>query len=346
VLGHGQGVAAEKGQHEAVPLRVAYTAHEGCPDADAFLARVLERAKVARAAEPGEVAHTLVVNIVRDGDASSGTLSRVDRDGTTSTRDVAAPSCEHVVTALALVASVCIEQEITHAESEAPSTAAAAGGEREGESDAAEMDADGSGETGPVVAEASVQPAPFVPTSDRVAVGASVALTTTYDELTMEPRVFGQLGLDADLLPDAAVRFGFAVAGNSATAMRGEAHFTWETMRLELCPLGVRAFSFAVVRPCAGVEGGVSSSKVDYRPEDDDTKRHASHQRVWAATVVLLRTEVRAVGPVWIEAEVGLAAPLIRDEYFFEFAGREGETARAMPPVGVFGAIGVGAGWK
>ena len=97
----------------AIPVRVAYTGHEGCPDTNAFLERVLERTSLARVAEPGEEARTLVVNIVRDQEASAGTISLVDRQGATSTREVVAPACEQVVSALALVASVSIDQEST-----------------------------------------------------------------------------------------------------------------------------------------------------------------------------------------------------------------------------------------
>jgi hypothetical protein len=296
-----------------------------------------------------------VVTIVREGDSSTGKLSLAERSGVTSTREVVAESCEQVVTALALVAAVCIDQEWAVSEppetrdAEPPTAARAAKPEPEAPKrltrSAAAPPPTRSVSTAhrllarPAARESAERPAP-----SRFGVGADAALSTAYDELSLVAGIFGELGLAVGPLNDAAVRLSLLHTNNSAAEQDvGAINFAWFLARLDLCPAGLRIGGNVVrLRPCFAAEGGAVSSEGSYEPTGAPPEAVPRKLRPWAAGLGQLRLEVHALGPAWLQAGAGGVVPFTRWTYNFEDAEGQLTTVRQVPIVGGFGSIGVG----
>ncbi len=337
-----------------VPIRVAYTAHDECPDSNAFLTRLLERTAQARVADPGEVARTLVVTIRRDGTASSGQISLADRNGVTSTREVAASSCDQVVTALALVASVCIAEGAADSRSAAPSSTPT-----EPRPAQTEASPDAPPPTTPSpTGDANRTPRP-PPPSDApaaakavaVAAGANAEITSAYDKLSLALRLFGELGLGLGPLHDATLRLSLLYATNSAHVDESDANFggsdadfSWWLARVGVCPLGLGAA--LKLRPCVGVEGGLVHTESTY-VATGTPKPPTSKLQPWVAGLGFLRLQVRVFDAVWLEADGGVSVPFTRYRFSFVRSGTPDppeRTVREVPAAGAFGAIGFGVG--
>jgi hypothetical protein len=95
---------AAEARGEPPPIRVDYLAHEGCPAADVFLDEIHWRTLLARVAEPGEEALLVQARVTRRGVVSSGRLSL----GEGKARTIEGPSCDEVVSALALITALAI----------------------------------------------------------------------------------------------------------------------------------------------------------------------------------------------------------------------------------------------
>jgi len=338
-------------QPAELPLRAAYSVHDGCPDEATFLARILERSPQSRVAEPGELARTLVVNIVQDGEASAGTISMLDQRGDTSTREVAAASCDGVVTALALVAAVFIEEQAAAADvaesisEEATPPSAGSAPKPQSSSDAPKPAPPSPKPTGRVASNAaSASPPTREELSNHwLAAGAKLEATTAHDGLTLAPGAFAQVEFAVGALTDAALRLGAFYRSKNASAPGGEADFTWWMGRLELCPVSVGSRSRLVLRPCVGAEAGVVKSQSSFTPSGGATARDDSGVKPWGASFALLRLEWHALGSLWLEADGGIEVPFTR--YSFKFVDDAGETTvLETPPVGILGGVGLGLG--
>ncbi|HEX4340974.1 MAG TPA: hypothetical protein VH062_33930 [Polyangiaceae bacterium] len=104
---HAQSVASER------PIRVQYTAHEGCPDALGFFWYVRARTQRVRLAAEGEPADLATVQIVQTDGQSVGTLELPPVEGRPFSRQVEAASCNDVVLALSLVVALNYDPDAT-----------------------------------------------------------------------------------------------------------------------------------------------------------------------------------------------------------------------------------------
>jgi hypothetical protein len=95
ILGLGRVAIAEP---ESV--RIGYAAPTGFPDATAFERSLRERTTRFREAAPDEQARRFLVRVKAAGSAFSGRLEIRSPDGPTAVRNVEAPVCDEVSSAL------------------------------------------------------------------------------------------------------------------------------------------------------------------------------------------------------------------------------------------------------
>ena len=110
------GVAA-RAQAPAEPeaTRFEFRAPDGCSSAEDFSARVRRRSWRIRLVTDASVRRSLVVEIQQSGTGAGaalrGTVTVVEADGTTRTRQLKAASCEEAVDALSLIATVTLDPD-------------------------------------------------------------------------------------------------------------------------------------------------------------------------------------------------------------------------------------------
>jgi hypothetical protein len=96
---------------QAAPrVRLSYRAPEGCPDEGAFLSSVAAQAHpFERAPRSAARVRSLDAQIRRTAEGHAGLLRVREADGATSERDVRAPTCAEVFSALTLVTALAID---------------------------------------------------------------------------------------------------------------------------------------------------------------------------------------------------------------------------------------------
>jgi len=100
---------AARAEPPAQPFRLEYWAHGKCPDADEFSLRLRARAPALRPAVDSEPAVAFYAELAEGNGSAYGRLTTRSLDGREITRDVGGPTCDDVVTALALIAALSLE---------------------------------------------------------------------------------------------------------------------------------------------------------------------------------------------------------------------------------------------
>ncbi len=93
-------------------VRVSYSARPGCPDQDAYFARVTARVPSAHAAAPGELARQVTVTVAEDEVGYLARLDFVDVHGEAITRTLTGATCDEVVSGIALVTALALEAQL------------------------------------------------------------------------------------------------------------------------------------------------------------------------------------------------------------------------------------------
>src|SRR4051794_20330208 len=110
LMGPGRVLAAGAAATvEQTPIRLQYSAHDGCADAAGFFRRVQARTQRVRLAADGELAETATITIERGESGSAGTLELPPLDNRPFSRRVEARTCEEVVLALSLVLALAYD---------------------------------------------------------------------------------------------------------------------------------------------------------------------------------------------------------------------------------------------
>ncbi len=281
---------------------------------------MLGRTQRVSFAEPG-AARTIVwqVDIAATSGGSQGTLRVTDAQPSTLERSVKATSCEQVVDALALVASLSVDPEASLAPRAQPKPAPAT-----------------APQTVPATSPATAPP-PRRPRSESVsATRLSLGLTLTgragiAPQLAWAPRL--SLGLSFRSLSGHAWGLALSatqVRGNAALDI-GQADFTWSLARLELFP--VRAtYGHWRLEPAAFVEGGQLRARGIAVSPAAEVRRPA----LWVGA--LGRLSFLAFDLLWFALEAGASASLLRDRfYLFENA-----TIFRVPAIAGYAGAGVG----
>ncbi|HEX7670162.1 MAG TPA: hypothetical protein VF395_11285 [Polyangiaceae bacterium] len=93
------------------PIRVQYSAPDGCPDSLSFFLHVRARTQRVRLAAPGELAAVVSVRIATELMHTVGTLEMPDEHGAPFVRRVEAESCDEVALALSLVLALAYDPD-------------------------------------------------------------------------------------------------------------------------------------------------------------------------------------------------------------------------------------------
>lgn len=290
------------------PLRVHWSAHEGCPDLNGFWQQIGLRSPTLRRALPGEEAHDAKVTIARVDDQSVATLVL---DAST-VRRVSGATCSEAVRALAIVAVIALDGGTQTPP--APSAPPAASSPTVPPSVSA-----------PTVASSSPPPEALPPTSPRPADRADVE--------SPAPPTRAWLGIGAGALSAGTVStfttsaaFELERARSASVRLsldRGEssfvesapgtgASFTWMTGRLDACFTPWSLANVLALRTCAAFEGGALQGVP--RGATNATSR----ARAWFAAYAVARLQWFLASGFAFELEGAGGAPFSRDEFVFD----------------------------
>lgn len=318
------------------PIRIAYDASAGCPDFEAFAARVKARSSRLRMAEPGEPARTFAVTLV-DGNPATGELLIVDGDRVDSARSVQADTCAEAAEAMALIVGVAANpirkaQTAAAAPPAPPPVRRAAPPHprrpRVHRRPARPVEVIAREET-PDQAPAERPPPP-----GYAYAGADFALSTgvTPDALVGGAPYFGWQARDEGVL---APEFRLALLRSMSSVAAGPgqtATFEWTVGRLDGCPIAWRRRDLRVAA-CARIEAGAIHVDSTAVPEP------RAPISGWFAAGPVVRAQRLLVDPLFADLEVAALVRATNDR----FVVLPATTLYEVPLFGVSTGLGVGA---
>jgi hypothetical protein len=288
-----------------------YQAHDGCPDAATFRARVESHAPLVRLARAEEKARRFSVAFAVESEAARGRLVILGLDGMTSVREVEGRNCSEVADALALVLAIILY----------PNVGADPGAGSKPKPSGAR-----------VLARA--------PNKDRDwgRLRAGLAFQAGVVGLRLAPELGTALLFGAEIVLDRASLFapslrlsGYRIQSGEVITAYGRAQFEWTAARLSGCPLRWPSGTVGL-RPCAIADVG------QLRAEGYDAPAADRHTLAWAALGAALRLDALVLNILLLEIEAGGLAPLSEDSFFFDPGDR---TAYTVGP-GVYAMSGIG----
>ncbi|MGH7435984.1 MAG: hypothetical protein ACRENE_09945 [Polyangiaceae bacterium] len=320
------------------PIRIAYEATAGCPDAQSFAARVIARSSHVRLAERGELARTFAVTLV-EGTPSTGELTIVDGENFESPRKISAETCADVGEAMSLIVALAANpsRKVPVADPAPPPKPPRRPPphrpprrRRPPKRPRRSVPAPASPA---VVAPAEPRPWSPPPTS-LVYAGADLALAggVTPEVLAGGSPYFGWQSLDdGPISPEfrvSALRTRATIAAGAGVT----ASFSWTVGRLDGCP-------FALSRPalrltaCARIEAGAVHVDTTGVPQP------RASLTGWFAAGPLVRAQQKVLGPLFVDAELGALFRATDDTYVI----LPRSTVYAVPIVGLCAGAGIGA---
>ncbi|MBX3205723.1 MAG: hypothetical protein KF764_11690 [Labilithrix sp.] len=321
---------------DAEPLRVELAAPASCPVEPSLLARVQRHTTRVREAKPGEAARVLAVTIEARGDGFRGDLRLVEQ-GDELDRTIPGATCEEVLAAAALIAALTIDPR-----------ASSTPGPPASSHDAVAEGADAGTEprsrrpTSPARRSEAARPSLRRSPRLRASLGASLDVHGL-DGLVPGRSVWVEGGLARGLEPALRLRLGqlrsFTVVSDARAAF-----FELRTLALEGCMTAVSAGgrrrspgapSPFDLRPCVQATGGLFEGA-------SSAFRVTREPRPWFAVGGFVQGRWRFFGPLALEASLGFAAPLVRDDFFF----RPRTLIYRAPEAFFVGNVGVGVTFR
>jgi hypothetical protein len=321
----GRGLAQDI-QRE--PIRIAYDASPGCPDAVAFAARVKTRSSRVRFAEPGESARTFAVTLV-DGSPATGELNIVDGGHVDSPRSVHAETCADAADAMALIVTLAanpIRKTVP-----VPSTSMEDARER-----SRPLPRGSPPEAAPRPPEV-VRPEPRperAPSPGVSYAGADFILTggVTPDALVGGSPYFGWRARDeGPIAPEFRVAIVRSIGSVGAT-VGGTVSFEWTAGRLDGCPLAWRPLTLRLTA-CARIEAG--AVRVDASGIQDPRAPVTG----WFAAGPVVRAQRIVIDALFADVELGALVRATNDR----FVVLPTSTVYEVPLVGFSAGAGLGA---
>jgi hypothetical protein len=147
--------------------------------------------------------------------------------------------------------------------------------------------------------------------------------------------VFAEISLDApQRLFSPAARLRFERPGSDADATpQGSAHFTWTEGGLDVCPISLWLRASWRLQPCLRAEAGIiDGAGLGTSVEHDET-------RPWVTLGAVARSRWSILGPLFVEAEAVLIAPIVRDRFYLD---PQSSTVFRASPIGGSAACGAG----
>lgn len=321
--------AAAQGTAQSAPPRIWYRGGEGCPDREAFLARLLARGVEARAAEAGDPIDFVVTLGMGAGGGAVGSVERQSSSGTVALRRLEDVSCEAVADALALTLALAHEREA------APAPSAASVG----------LQPPAAPTPGPITAPAPRAPAATaVPDSAPTPAPAPAAEpppdSASKFHFALAAGVTASLGLGPGVLPGGALQLSIVAPTALPAELRIGAFGGIATGEV-----GARDYDLVLVG--GALEGCVPGGRAPVSPcvalavADLIVKGQGSGGRdtdlPWVAASALVRGSLELGRAVALQAQIGLVVPVTRYELF---AGAQREVYRS-PAVGGTAGLGV-----
>jgi hypothetical protein len=267
---------------EVVELR--YEAPAACPQRDAFAIAVLDRAPGASlVTDPAPARRVFAISIAGDA-TGTGYLGTLAVTGS-ATRSLSAPSCDEVVSALALIAALAIDPEATAPPPPTPQPAVSIG------------------DTPP---RPPPPPAPGRDGWQIVAIGGATVDVT--------PGAMPIAGVEGRRSRRGLGHVGAGVlAGRDAEQLDvGTARFTWVVGRLSACWVWRQAASGAIESDLCGYAiGGTLAA----RGEDIVGAQGAT--RAWFAAGADIGVRWSPIARTFVELRGGVTIPLVRDLFYF-----------------------------
>jgi hypothetical protein len=305
----------------AEPVRVEARGPLECGNAERFLRLVLVRTPLARKAKEGEAGRTFQISLRRREDGAFdgeivviGAGSPPDESGRRSISD---GSCGAVFDALTLFAALAVDPDASTAsfpldaeiggEPRAPARGPAAHPPpqvtertprergRTGERHASEKRWDWHLEGGAHAGASSAGLASPLLLAMPFVEGGFVEATP--ERIALAP----------------AARLWFSSTGASTrSTVEGPAALRFTTVRLDACPLELRALPTLGVRPCLALAAGV------LRARGETIAHPATVRRPWGTAGGVVRLAWRIFGFLSVEAALGVDLPFERDAFHFE----------------------------
>jgi hypothetical protein len=323
---------------DPVPVQLEYEGPAVCPDGAAFTREVLARAPRARVAAPAERARTLLARVKPGGGHGyDGVLVVRDTGAATTERAVHAPSCDELVTALAVIAAMVIDPMTAKTGAIDAGSAladAAADGAEPADAGGPPPITPPAPPTTPHPSEPPPPPPPPEPERERrerweLSAGAGGgAIGGSAPTLLFSVPVFFEVSRHGAGLVEPALRIRFE---RTATAASERGAFTRTGGAVDLCPIALRARSLRA-QPCARVElAALSVSGREVEPVRSDL-------RPWFALGPVARVRLELGSPLFIELEGAVLLAVVRDRFFVE----PGTLVYRAPLAGATTAFAVG----
>ncbi|MEO8797798.1 MAG: hypothetical protein ABI551_07935 [Polyangiaceae bacterium] len=310
----------------AAPVRIDYAAPASCPSQLSFERELTTRAHNVHVTD--DASERVVVHVEQRGGRFDGTLSLREAGGAAATRSVSGATCAEVVNGLALIAALALDgpepddHDAGKSSSIEPKTTASSTTttQRPPASVKPEAPTGTKPTTLATPTTSSSEPSPDATTTTHPLRAFSIALgahggvvTGIAPSVTPTIAFFVDLAKTGDAVLSPSLRLRFERAGDSSDPFaQGAAHFTWTEGGIDGCPVVWAPIARLRLAPCLRAEAGiVEASGVDASPARSQT-------RPWLLLGAVGRGQLRLVGPVFIELEMALYAPLVRDRFYLE----------------------------
>jgi hypothetical protein len=271
-----------------------------------------------------------------------------DREGHPTVRAIPGATCDEVVAALTLTASLLIDAQ--RQATQTPAAPVAPVGSVEPAVPAPP----------PLTAKPTPPPSPVPPSvrTDAVDKGSDASSTVAKPSKTLEVHVGAGAAAEQGVAPNMALAGAFELAvkwnrgqlvepmvsmtfertlAETVEQTEGNARFQWTALRLGLCPLRLHE-ERVLFRPCGFFEGGaIDAEGVDVPGADDATA-------AWWAAGVSGRLELEIFERLAGLVELGARLHFKQDRFYFDPDSPQ-TTLFEVPPVGLFGRAGIQGGF-
>jgi hypothetical protein len=323
---HAQGSADEQ------PIRIQYTAHDGCPDALGFFWYVRARTQRVRLAAPGESADLATIDIVQADGKSRGTLELPPVDGRPFTRQVEAASCSDVVLALSLVVALSYDPDAT---TTFPTVVTAPPSEPAPPVQPAPVLVLPPPAAPPEPVESPRRMPPYGAAAGLMALGFGGVAPSL--QAVLAP--FFEYGSNAQGLWHPRLRASFLVQVPATDVQKApglSATLFFLAGQLSGCPISVRLNQDVAVSPCLAVDVGQIFGNAGA-----SVQGRQSGSLWWVALEATAHLRSTLAGPVFAEVTGSVGIPLAPGEFVLQ--GDGGQVSVHKIPT-VFGSFGLGLG--
>ncbi len=308
MLGVALGFTRTLAAQALEPTLLSYRAVDGCPEVAEFQRSVQRRSARVRFVDEGSHARELSIALSKEGDFTIGELRLIERDGTLRQRSVRFTSCAEAVEGLALITVVSLDPQALvappsdSAPPEAPTPAPKPA-------------------PVPVPAAARVParkpppPAPLASPHAEVGIGAQFeALFHVVPSSALGGELFVDVASPSRSWFSPLLRVSAAHSERRGIPAAGsEANFTLTTGTLSACPLRL-GDERITVRPCAFASGGALHA---WGTRNANPQTLTRQFWAWGGTAQVF---LRASQALDIVADLGVGAPLLRDQFSFQDA--------------------------